>query len=221
MSSHPTYTISGQTSQRHPSNHSSTPRQTSYSSTPAAQAYHVSQPSMPQSYGYYTQPNYEQNTQLQQAAPLGAASLHPLPFQAYPAHSGKVNVAQIPQSYPPVQQQAYGYNASAYPPPPSHSHAHLPLQGHSLPSEYQRHSSSSTIPSSPTPSSQSSSSTDRFPCPHCDKSFTRNFDRKRHMEIHVPGSSGSNRCRYCVKDYSRPDSLKRHLDNGCEKKPRS
>lgn len=63
-------------------------------------------------------------------------------------------------------------------------------------------------------------SPERFPCPHCTKTFTRNFDRKRHMEIHIPGAGGINRCQFCHKDYSRSDSLKRHLDNGCEKKPR-
>ena len=68
-------------------------------------------------------------------------------------------------------------------------------------------------------SSSLPSSTERFPCPHCEKTFSRNFDRKRHMEIHVPGSSGNNRCQYCHKDYSRADSLKRHLDNGCDMKP--
>lgn len=66
------------------------------------------------------------------------------------------------------------------------------------------------------PSMSASSGVGRFPCPRCDKSFTRNFDRKRHMKTHVPGRSGNNRCQYCRKDYSRADALKRHAGRGCK-----
>ncbi|TDL26062.1 hypothetical protein BD410DRAFT_836737 [Rickenella mellea] len=70
-------------------------------------------------------------------------------------------------------------------------------------------------PVSPT-ASNSGTSQERYPCAYCDKTFSRNHDRKRHTETHVPGSAGNNRCPHCGKDYSRADSLKRHLDNGCD-----
>ncbi|THH06552.1 hypothetical protein EW145_g4004 [Phellinidium pouzarii] len=226
MSNHPPYINNTQQySASHP--------HTSYSPSPTPQGYQTPQADMSQqAYAYYQQQNYAQNTQLQPNPSLPASTLHPLPFQGYSAHPSQADVthARVPAhlpstNYPPVQQQTYtGFSPSAYPSPSPSSYSQHPQQGYSAPSAYahQRDSSSSTMPSSPSQSSQSSQSpavTDRFPCPHCDKSFTRNFDRKRHMEIHIPGSSGSNRCRYCHKDYSRPDSLKRHLDNGCEKNP--
>lgn len=100
---------------------------------------------------------------------------------------------------------------------PAHSHASSSAVPYIVPSQ--------SHPQSPMYAQGGSSSPpggpqERYPCPHCEKTFSRNHDRKRHMETHVPGSSGNNRCRYCGKDYSRADSLKRHVDNGCDQKPR-
>lgn len=148
--------------------------------------------------------------------------LRPLPFQGS-SSTGLSNTTQLQnaahthQGFPTADHQGYTtYNSSAY---SSHAYAqHNPQQMYGQQRLYPPHRQG-------TPSivaqNQSSTSADRFPCPQCDKTFTRNFDRKRHMEIHLPGSSGNNRCQYCQKDYSRADSLKRHLDNGCEMKQRS
>lgn len=154
-------------------------------------------------------------------------------YQGYPAHSSHANVPQASatahHSHPayartPAQPAYAGYEGASYPQASPQQYTQYSERGQGPPPSayaHQRHDSSTIAPSSSLSQSPQSSSPDRYPCPHCEKSFTRNFDRKRHMEIHLPGSSGSNRCRYCYKDYSRPDSLKRHLDNGCEKKPSS
>jgi len=98
-----------------------------------------------------------------------------------------------------------------------------------------RTASGATLP----PTSATSPSGERFPCEDCGKTFSRSHDRKRHQEtLHLPNSV-SHRCRYCEKEFSRwvllcwiiirrnywlysvrADSLKRHLDNGCDEMPR-
>ena len=92
----------------------------------------------------------------------------------------------------------------------------------------------------------SSSSGERFPCEKCGKTFSRSHDRKRHHETQHLSSPVIHRCRYCEKEFSRyvktfllssfsqltrvsscspsirirrADSLKRHLDNGCDEMP--
>lgn len=83
-------------------------------------------------------------------------------------------------------------------------------------------------------SSTSSPLSERFPCEKCGKTFSRSHDRKRHYETqHLP-TPILHRCVYCRKEFSRcgtlihilssachltslrADSLKRHLDNGCD-----
>jgi hypothetical protein len=69
---------------------------------------------------------------------------------------------------------------------------------------------------STSPSSNPPLVVDRYPCDLCDRSFTRSHDRRRHYEtVHAP-TPVLHRCRYCGKDFSRADSLKRHVDNGCD-----
>lgn len=60
---------------------------------------------------------------------------------------------------------------------------------------------------------------ERFACDKCDKTFSRQHDRKRHYESQHSTHPYLHRCRYCNKEFSRADSLKRHIDNGCEKDP--
>ncbi|KAI5118238.1 hypothetical protein M0805_008874 [Coniferiporia weirii] len=222
MSNHSQYINSGQSTGHYASNQPTSPHpQMSYSSTSAPQGYQTGVPQ--QAYPYYPPQGFNtQNTALHPNSSLSASTLHPLPFQGYPAHTSQASVSRVPSNvYPP---------GSNYPPQPVYSAyggAASPMQSATPDPQRvyaysQRAGPSSAVPSPPLPASTPSPTTsDRFPCPHCDKSFTRNFDRKRHMEIHIPGSSGSNKCRHCYKDYSRSDSLKRHLDNGCEKNPHS
>ncbi|KAG2112085.1 hypothetical protein DEU56DRAFT_204246 [Suillus clintonianus] len=66
------------------------------------------------------------------------------------------------------------------------------------------------------PSSNPALVGDRFPCELCDRSFTRSHDRRRHYETVHATTPVLHRCRYCGKDFSRADSLKRHIDNGCD-----
>jgi len=64
----------------------------------------------------------------------------------------------------------------------------------------------------------STSAGDRFVCSQCDASFSRPHDRRRHYETQHLESPPVHRCRYCQKEFTRADSLKRHLNNGCEPK---
>ncbi|EJD02654.1 uncharacterized protein FOMMEDRAFT_167845 [Fomitiporia mediterranea MF3/22] len=223
------FSDSPRTAQYYPSNQPQPQHLPHYSSSSQAQGYHPSQSAMSQStYAYY-----QEQQGYGHATPVQSNTATPMPssyaYQGYSAHPGHATIPQTTgglhpsqAAFPPTQQPAYsGYSSTSYAQASPQLYSQYPEHGQNVAAAYahQRRSSSSTGCSTPSP--QPSSSSDRFPCPNCDKSFTRNFDRKRHMEIHLPGSSGSNRCRYCQKDYSRPDSLKRHLDNGCEKKPRS
>ncbi|KAF8554239.1 hypothetical protein OG21DRAFT_1484844 [Imleria badia] len=61
---------------------------------------------------------------------------------------------------------------------------------------------------------------ERYPCDLCDRSFTRLHDRRRHYETVHATSPVLHKCRFCRKDFSRSDSLKRHVDNGCDEMPR-
>lgn len=69
---------------------------------------------------------------------------------------------------------------------------------------------------STSPSSNPALLGERYPCGLCDRSFTRSHDRRRHCETVHATSPVLHRCRYCGKDFSRADSLKRHVDNGCD-----
>ncbi|KAF9227015.1 hypothetical protein BS17DRAFT_440508 [Gyrodon lividus] len=60
---------------------------------------------------------------------------------------------------------------------------------------------------------------DRYPCDICERTFTRLHDRRRHYETVHASSPVLHKCCYCRKDFSRADSLKRHLDNGCDEMP--
>ena len=52
------------------------------------------------------------------------------------------------------------------------------------------------------------SSKPRFPCPHCDKSFSRAEHLTRHNSIHINAQSFS--CEHCQKKFPRKDALNRH-----------
>ena len=157
------------------------------------------------------------------------ASLYPLPFTGghtiAQSQPGTVQAHTAAHGYPQYLGSPYRsstpnfdgrnqYSSSSSMYPPQRSRTPVPT-----PSGLSPHHRDSSLVIPPSPhSSQMPLQNERYRCPHCDKTFTRNFDRKRHMEIHSPGSAGMNRCQYCQKDYSRPDSLKRHQDNGCDMK---
>jgi hypothetical protein len=62
----------------------------------------------------------------------------------------------------------------------------------------------------------STSTGDRFVCSQCGATFSRAHDRKRHYETQHLESPPVHRCQHCLKEFSRGDSLKRHLDKGCD-----
>lgn len=62
----------------------------------------------------------------------------------------------------------------------------------------------------------------KFICPKCKGKFANNRNLMRHREICVCGGSKTNRkkfkCQYCTNNFSRKDSLDRHIKMGrCEK----
>ena len=57
---------------------------------------------------------------------------------------------------------------------------------------------------------------ERFSCVKCEATFGRSHDRKRHYETRHLATPPVHRCQYCRKEFSRADSLKRHIDKGCE-----
>lgn len=176
----------------------------SYATSPAPQAYAYNQQAQSSSSThsqYYGQSGYPLHSQ-------GAAARN----TQFGGQANASNAYPYPAQQPGYQMQT-PFTVPSNAPASSHSHSY-PAATPQPSSMHYRHDSNP--PSSPSPSS---ANVERFPCPYCSKSFTRNFDRKRHMEIHTPGSSGNNRCLYCRKEYSRADSLKRHIDNGCEMKP--
>ncbi|KAG1736031.1 hypothetical protein EDB19DRAFT_1061345 [Suillus lakei] len=119
----------------------------------------------------------------------------PTPSQTYQVYSN--TVASNPRTRPAIEPY---YHMS---PNPQHT-----TQGSSPPA------ASRSAHTSPT--SNPALIGDRFPCELCDRSFTRSHDRRRHYETVHATTPVLHRCRYCGKDFSRADSLKRHIDNGCD-----
>ncbi|XP_062620315.1 zinc finger protein 813-like [Saccostrea cucullata] len=52
------------------------------------------------------------------------------------------------------------------------------------------------------------------PCPHCNKKFSSEFARKRHLDIHL--NKVKLKCNFCGKEINRKDNFERHLKT-CEK----
>ena len=56
-----------------------------------------------------------------------------------------------------------------------------------------------------------------FQCNHCELSFARCHDMRRHEKIHKKEFQNLNRCDFCNKAFSRPDALNRHIKlNSCQ-----
>ena len=56
-----------------------------------------------------------------------------------------------------------------------------------------------------------------YKCSHCEISFARGHDLKRHEKIHKKTTPAQNKCNSCGKNFSRPDALNRHIKfNACQ-----
>ncbi|KAG2338862.1 hypothetical protein BDR05DRAFT_1003817 [Suillus weaverae] len=126
----------------------------------------------------------------------GSQQFIPTPSQTYQVYSN--TVPSNPRSRPTIEPY---YHMS---PNPQHA-----TQGSSPPAAPRSAHTSS-------PTTNPALIGDRFPCELCDRSFTRSHDRRRHYETVHATTPVLHRCRYCGKDFSRADSLKRHIDNGCD-----
>lgn len=142
-----------------------------------------------------------------------AAPFFPTPAQAieYQQYAGIPRQGRHHQSSSSSMPMSGGYphpsarTAAPFPPsvPPAQ---HYPVQiAETTPNQ----SGMSPNPNSPL-------SGERFSCVKCGATFGRSHDRKRHFETHHLATPPVHRCQYCKKEFSRADSLKRHVDNGCE-----
>ncbi|OAX37920.1 hypothetical protein K503DRAFT_204068 [Rhizopogon vinicolor AM-OR11-026] len=125
------------------------------------------------------------------------AQFIPTPSQAYQAYSSPTTSNQ--RVRPPIEPYHHmspnpQHNTQRNSPPPALRSTHTPTS----------------------PSSNPALLGDRYPCDLCERSFTRSHDRRRHYETVHATTPVLHRCRYCMKDFSRADSLKRHIDNGCD-----
>ncbi|KAG6873531.1 hypothetical protein C0995_014401 [Termitomyces sp. Mi166 len=183
-------------------------------------------------------PYYESQYQRSQTtgihAPEGGQFI-PTPSELYAYSPRQLSVA----SHSPPSTDPY----SSAPYPPSHAFVSSSRSPEQRPSRIAT-GRPGTSPGSPI----SSPSGERFPCEKCGKTFSRSHDRKRHHETQHLSSPVIHRCRYCEKEFSRyvkttgllssfsqstrhyilyspsvrirrADSLKRHLDNGCDEMP--
>ncbi|KAJ3507301.1 hypothetical protein NLJ89_g6382 [Agrocybe chaxingu] len=184
-------------------------------------------------------------TSDQRSLPLNANPHHPqfipTPSEIASTYSANYTHPLTTPHSPTIPEDPYSTSSLDYPRPPhmvpsSHgSHGHRPSR---IVTGRPR-TGSATASTSPT--SASSPSGERFPCEKCGKTFSRSHDRKRHHETQHLASPVIHRCVYCQKEFSRcgppasflprfliklftyfprlsrrADSLKRHLDNGCD-----
>lgn len=170
------------------------------------------------------------------------SSSSPASSYATPNHPGHLNQQASrhhpphhhPQQFIPTPSQAYVYSGSAAPSartrssvePYYHMSPNPQHVMHASPASTTHGASgrSSSAHGHNHPSAQTGSMAlatgERYPCDLCDRSFTRLHDRRRHYETVHATSPVLHKCRYCRKDFSRADSLKRHVDNGCDEMPR-
>jgi len=194
---------------------------------------HISQSGYHSQSSYYS-PQYPLTTEHQRSKhshPVEAQFI-PTPSEiahAYPSYPSR----QIPMSpRSPTTPPDNPFAGSQYPPP--HSLIPSPRISSQRPTRIST-SRPRTASMSTSPTTVASPPAERFPCEKCGKTFSRSHDRKRHHETQHMVSPVIHRCRYCEKEFSRyvprppcfsncqtplrADSLKRHLDNGCEEMP--
>jgi uncharacterized Zn-finger protein len=145
-----------------------------------------------------------------------------------------------PRNFIPTPSEAY---ASRPPRPPSAMHRgggpYSSFSSHPIAVPLTRpHQSSSSRPRSSMGNGPLAVSGERFICEVCGKDFSRAHDRKRHHETQHAATPVTHKCVYCEKDFSRyvfvvrlsfsfsgwtfffrADSLKRHIQNGCDEAP--
>jgi len=230
QSHHPAYPGSAQ-SKPHPTSsgfpmHSQTSHQSHYQRQPGSPPYYVPPPphiSPPPAQGMRQYPHQAfNNSQTARVAETGY-------YQSSSMASSRAEYpSSTPYAQPPVNRdRQHGFIptpseiAQSYPnyTPESSSRVYQQFHPTSEPSPVGRNSthhmgpdSSSTVVSNAT----STTTSERYRCDKCDKTFSRSHDRKRHHETQHHPVPAIHRCRYCEKEFSRSDSLKRHLDNGCD-----
>lgn len=134
-------------------------------------------------------------------------------------HIDPQNLNAHPQQFIPTPSQTYQVYSSTV---TSNSRSRPTIEPYYHMSPNPQHTSQGGSPPAvprsvhTSPSSNPALLGDRFPCELCDRSFTRSHDRRRHYETVHATTPVLHRCRYCGKDFSRADSLKRHVDNGCD-----
>lgn len=145
----------------------------------------------------------------------------PTPSQTYQVFSaaGSASSARSRSTVEPYYHMSPNPQHVVHAPPASTTHgaggrtstAHGPGCSHSHHAHANTHTHTGTIVVA---------AGERYPCDLCDRSFTRLHDRRRHYETVHSTSPILHKCRFCRKDFSRSDSLKRHVDNGCDEMPR-
>lgn len=183
----------------------------------------------------YYNPSYPPADHRSPASPPPQSHFIPTPSEIAHSYANYPHQLSIPRSPTVPPPENYGspldYRVSSHI-PSHHSHSHRPRIMTGRPRTVSSAASTSPI-------SASSPSGERFPCDKCGKTFSRSHDRKRHHETQHLTSPVIHRCRYCEKEFSRSvlqpcglrkkprsliypfraDSLKRHLDNGCDEMP--
>ncbi|KAG2747071.1 hypothetical protein P692DRAFT_20875420 [Suillus brevipes Sb2] len=169
---------------------------------------------------YFAPPANQSNTYYpphhHPSAPSPQYAIHSHPHidpQSLHSHSA-------PPQFIPTPSQTYQVYSNTV---PSNPRARSSVEPYYHMSPNPQHTPQSSSPPAARPSHTSTSPSsnpaligDRFPCELCDRSFTRSHDRRRHYETVHAATPVLHRCRYCGKDFSRADSLKRHIDNGCD-----
>lgn len=144
---------------------------------------------------------HNRDTMGQQFFPTPAQAME---YQQHTDTAGQSRRRSESISSPPNAGYTRPTSRTAAPFPPN-----VPLSQH-YPSQY------ANAPASSSSQDTLAMTGERFVCVKCGASFGRSHDRKRHYETHHLTSPPVHRCQYCRKEFSRSDSLKRHLDNGCD-----
>ncbi|KDR75093.1 hypothetical protein GALMADRAFT_69496 [Galerina marginata CBS 339.88] len=126
----------------------------------------------------------------------------PTPSEIASSYSSYNHQMVTPHSPSTIPEDGYApsdYPVSPHMGPSSHGgHGHRPSR-----ITTGRPRTVSTAAASPSPTSASSPSGERFPCEKCGKTFSRSHDRKRHHETqHLP-TPIFHVCPYCSKEFSR------------------
>lgn len=205
---YPAYTTQG-TADDHRSYYATSPQGSAIDPYPA--------PSSPTT-SYATPSHLTSQSPRHHPAHLSQQQFIPTPSQAYQLYSsaGSPSSARSRSSVEPYYHMSPNPQHVVHAPPASTTHV---TGGRSSTAHgsgsYSHHAHTSTHTGT-----IALAAGERYPCDRCDRSFTRLHDRRRHYETVHSTSPVLHKCRFCRKDFSRADSLKRHVDNGCDEMPR-